>query len=140
MGDWTNIFTSSAIGERVKIIGEAAMEERVKEYLKDDAIKLNFHPALNTRSMSPVTSPNVEQRSKLTFHPLNYVSRTVTSRYKTWDEIWGEVGGAWATAVLLVSIFFVQKQVEIPPQHPEKQRKSRKGNSEKKRTTSTTHN
>merc|ERR1712203_1157447 len=99
----------------------------------DDAIKLNFHPALNTKSMSPVTSSNVEQRSKLTFHPLNYVSRTVTSRYKTWDEIWGEIGGAWASAVLLVSIFFVQKQVEISPQHPEKQRKNGRAQSDEKK-------
>merc|ERR1712217_771464 len=61
---------------------------------------------------------------KLVFHPLNYVSRTVTTRYKTWDEIWTAVGGAWATAALLVAIFYVQKEVKVPPQHPVKQRKT----------------
>lgn len=118
--DWTNIFTSTEIGERVKVVGEAAMEDRVKEYMKDDAVKLKYNPAFNTKPMSPMTSVGREQRSKLTFHPLNYVSRTVTKRYKTWDEIWGGIGGAWAAAVLLITVFFVQKEVQVPPQHPVK--------------------
>merc|ERR1711870_159168 len=108
------------------------MEERVKEYIKDDAVKLNFNPALNVKQMAPVTPVGRQHRNKLTFSPLNYVSRTVTSRFKTFDEIWGDIGGAWATAVLLVSVFFVQKQVEVPPRHPVKQRKSKKNKSSKK--------
>merc|ERR1712217_165740 len=76
--------------------------------------------------MAPNTAVGTggQQRSKLVFHPLNYVSRTVTTRYKTWDEIWTAIGGAWATAALLVAVFYVQKEVKVPPHHPVKQQKT----------------
>lgn len=123
--DWTNIFSSTEIGERAKVVGEAAMEEKVKEYMKDDTVKLKFNPALNTKPISPVPQLDVERKSKVVFNPLNYVSRTVTKRYKTWDEIWTDVGGAWATAVLLVSAFYVQKEVKVSPDHPAKKQKTK---------------
>merc|ERR1712113_565280 len=64
--------------------------------------------------MQPTTLVDTQQPSELRFAPLNYVSRVVTTRYKTWDEIWAEIGGTWATAVLLVSAFFAAKTVEDP--------------------------
>merc|ERR1712217_249017 len=107
-----------------------AVADKVKEYMKDDAVKLKYNPALNTKLIAPNTAVGTggQQRSKLVFQPLNYVSRTVTTRYKTWDEIWTAVGGAWATAALLVAAFYVQKEVKVPPQHPVKQRKTKKKN------------
>jgi len=124
--DWTNMLTSSAVGERIKILGETAMEDEVKNYLKDDTVKMKYSPSLNTKAMTPKTLEAWEHKSRLTFRPLNYVSRTVTTRYKTWDEIWTSIGGAWATAALLITVFFVQKQVQVPPQNPVKKNKSRK--------------
>lgn len=112
--DWTNMFTSSAVGERAKVLGESAMEDEVTKYLKDDAVTMKYSPSLNTKAMSPLTFEGREQKSRLIFRPLNYVSRTVTTRYQTWDEIWTGIGGAWATAALLIAIFFVQKQVQVP--------------------------
>merc|ERR1712113_86012 len=70
--------------------------------------------------MQPTTLVDTQQPSELRFAPLNYVSRVVTVRYKTWDEIWAEIGGTWATAVLIVSAFFVQKTVEDPSKKEEK--------------------
>lgn len=135
--DWSNVFTSTAAGGRAKQIGEMAASEQVAEYLKDDAVKLKYNPSLNIKQMSPFVSPPIAtarkesatdtdlDRNRLVFAPLYYLSRTVTTRYKTWDELWSAFGGAWATAVLLVSAFFVQKEVKVPPQHPAKQRKQR---------------
>jgi len=129
--DWTNMFTSTAVGERVKAASEMAVADKVKEYMKDDAVKLKYNPALNTKAMAPNTAVGTggQQRSRLVFHPLNYISRTVTTRYKTWDEIWTAVGGAWATAAMLVAVFYVQKEVKVPPEHPvQKQKAGAKNN------------
>merc|ERR1712217_121563 len=122
--DWTNMFTSTAVGERVKAASEAAVADKVKDYMKDDAVKLKYNPSLNTKPIAPMVKVGGSQRNKLVFHPLNYVSRTVTTRYKTWDEIWTAVGGAWATAAMLVAVFYVQKEVKVPPEHPVKQKKT----------------
>jgi hypothetical protein len=113
--DITEIFTSSAVGQKVKKYGEVAMKEKVQEILKDETIQLKYNPALNTQSRSPITyADGREQESELSFQVSDYVSRKITRRYKTWDEIWAEIGGTWATAVLLVTAFFAKKTVEDP--------------------------
>jgi hypothetical protein len=124
--DWTHMFTSTEIGDRAKTLSEVAAKEKVAEILKDDAITLKYNPSLNSKAAAPmVRTDGNSQTSELLIQPMNYVSRTVTTRPKTWDEVWTSIGGAWATAVLLVTIFFVQKEVKVPPEHPVKQKKTK---------------
>merc|ERR1712083_614240 len=96
-----------------KSFGEAASKEAVSNLLKDDHVQLAYSPAVAIQAYTPGTSVGT-RKGVLKFEPLNYVSRVVTTRYKTWDEIWAEIGGTWATAVLLVSAFFAAKTVEDP--------------------------
>merc|ERR1712125_312144 len=92
-----------------------AMKERVQKILKDEKVQLKYNPSISIQRRSPATrSDGAEQESNLRFEPLNYVSRVVTTRYKTWDEVWAEIGGTWATAVLLVTAFFAKQTVEDP--------------------------
>merc|ERR1712187_373349 len=124
--DWTHMFTSTEVGDRAKALSEIAAKEKVAEILKDDSITLKYSPSLNTKANAPmVRFDGHSQTSELLIQPLNYVSRTVTTRPKTWDEIWTAIGGAWATAVLLVTIVVFQNEVKVPTEHPVKQRKTR---------------
>jgi len=113
--DISSIFTSSKLGAKVEKMNNVAAVESVSELLKDDTVQLKYHPGVTIQSFQPITrADSQKQESELRFQPLNYVSRVVTKRYKTWDEIWAEIGGTWATALLLVTAFYTQKTVENP--------------------------
>jgi hypothetical protein len=112
--DWTAIIASTEAGTQVKKLADVGQVEHVHNIFKDDNVQLKFNPSFNSKPSVPITAVNAAQQNRLSFIPLNYVTRIVTKRYKTWDEVWSAIGGAWATAILLVSVFFVQKTVENP--------------------------
>lgn len=41
----------------------------------------------------------------------SYMVTTITKRMKTFTEIWTQVGAAWSSALLIVTIFFIKKSV-----------------------------
>ncbi|CAE8611970.1 unnamed protein product [Polarella glacialis] len=44
----------------------------------------------------------------------SFMSKTTIIRSKTFDEIWSALGGTWASAMLMMSLFFVRKSVNDP--------------------------
>jgi len=121
--DITGIFTSTKAGAQVKRLSEMSQVEAVNDILTDDGVVLKYNPSKNSKKMRPVTevegvtytgAGSRTNRGRIEFLPLSYVTRVVTRRYKTWDEVWSAIGGAWATAVLLVTAFYVQRTVEDP--------------------------
>lgn len=43
------------------------------------------------------------------FSVASYIGRDIVLRKKSFTEVWAEIGGCWASALLLVSIFFVRR-------------------------------
>jgi len=128
--DISSIFTSTKAGANVKKLSAMGQSEAVNEILADDSVVLKYNPSKNSKKMRPVTEIQgvtyevqngiKKNRGRIAFLPLSYVTRVVTQRYKTWDEIWSAIGGAWATGVLLVTAFYIQKTVEDPKKKEEK--------------------
>ncbi|CAE8582479.1 unnamed protein product [Polarella glacialis] len=44
----------------------------------------------------------------------SFMSKTTIIRSKTFDEVWSALGGTWASAMLIMSLFFVRKSVSDP--------------------------
>lgn len=62
--------------------------------------------------MSINASSGVEQTPGIAiirFSVGSYLGRDIILRKKSFTEIWGEIGGCWASALLLVSIFYVRR-------------------------------
>jgi len=47
--------------------------------------------------------------STIIFQFSSFLSRDVTMRHKTGSEIWAEIGGAWAAALVILTFFFLEK-------------------------------
>jgi len=55
---------------------------------------------------------NGHNQFELQVRAAGYTVRTVTTRHKSFTEIWTEVGGAWASCLLVMVIFFKKQEVQ----------------------------
>jgi hypothetical protein len=44
----------------------------------------------------------------------SFVSQTITLRYKTFSEVWAELGGAWAATAVVIGVFFKKRIAKHP--------------------------
>jgi hypothetical protein len=54
-------------------------------------------------------SLNVDEETKIEIHAMSFVSRRIVTRKLSFMEFWAAIGGVWASALLVLNIFFAQK-------------------------------
>jgi hypothetical protein len=70
-------------------------------YAKINSIKMKYNSDTGT------TAPT--QRMHIRFTVDTFLTREVLIRMKSFSELWAEVGGAWASSLLVIGIFFMNK-------------------------------
>merc|ERR1712226_736959 len=88
-------FTESIAGERKKIY---------RASVNQAPINMLDYATHAKGSTSPSTAPFV-----LRFSVGSFLGRNITLRKKSFMEVWREIGGCWASALLLLTIFYVRR-------------------------------
>jgi len=86
------------------------------EFADDDSVQSMYvsSTVAATNAALPLESTRDTQsyEFKVDWRTQSFIVREVLVRKKSFQEVWSEIGGAWSTALLLISLFFASHSVQ----------------------------
>lgn len=100
------------VDQVVDLTGQLGFSPRT-EFKDGDEIQSMYQGNSFGRKMDAYPSEDDKDRDfEIQWRTQTFFVREVLLRHKSFQEVWTEIGGAWSTAMLLLSLFFVSHSVQ----------------------------